>query len=82
VDGLTALGEQWAALVAAAPQPPPAAAATLLARAALIHERTRVELLRLRDALLLDFDTARRARRTADGYAVNAPQRPRLDRSA
>jgi hypothetical protein len=82
VETLTLLGAEWEELVARAPQPPSAAAASLLARATLIHERTRIELLRLRDALLLDLDTTRRARRTAEGYAGNAPQRPRLDRSA
>ena len=82
VEGLVALGEEWDRLIAAAPQEPPAAAATLLARATLIHERTRVDLLRLRDALLLDLDTTRRARRAADGYASNGSRSPQLDRSA
>ncbi len=81
LEALTALGEEWQALTAQAPPAPPGAAADLLMRATLIHERTRVELLRLRDALLLDLDTTRRARRTADGYASNAPRPPRVDRS-
>jgi hypothetical protein len=82
VDGLLALGESWEELVCGLPAHPPVAAASLLERAQLIHERTRIELIRLRDALLAEFATATRARRTADGYAGQAPRRSRLDRSA
>jgi hypothetical protein len=57
-------------------------AAELLQRARLIHERTRIELIRLRDALLTDVSSATRARRAADGYAGQLRRRPRLDRSA
>jgi hypothetical protein len=82
VEGLLALAEEWEQLVAHTPPSPPAAAAALLERATLIHERTRIELLRLRDALLRDLDTTRRARRTADGYAAGDSRPLRLDRSA
>ncbi|MGO9490158.1 MAG: hypothetical protein ACLQBB_14175 [Solirubrobacteraceae bacterium] len=82
---LAALGERWDQLVAALPAPGAATAlpaVQLLERAHLIHERTRVELMRLRESLLADVATARRARRTADGYAGELAARPRVDRSA
>ncbi len=82
VDGLTALGVRWEELVAAAPSAPVPAAASLLERATLIHERTHIELLRLRESLLADLATSRRAHRAAQGYAGRLAPRPRLDRSA
>lgn len=82
VDGLVALGESWNELIAGLPAPPPLAAASLLERAQLIHERTRIELIRLRDALVAEFTTATRASRTVHGYGGQLPRRPRLDRSA
>jgi len=82
VHGLAALAERWERLTADLPPRPPAAAAPLLERAQLIHERTRIELARMREALLSDAAEATRARRTADGYAGQLPRRPRVDRSA
>jgi hypothetical protein len=64
------------------PERPPPAAAELLQRSRLIHERTRIELIRLREALLAELTGAARARRAADGYAGQLRRRPRLDRSA
>jgi hypothetical protein len=82
VETLAALGTRWDELIAGLPTTPPAAAAELLQRARLIHERTRIELIRLREALLTDVTTATRARRAADGYAGQLRRRPRVDRSA
>jgi hypothetical protein len=82
IDQLAALGERWQELTRDLPQRPPAAAAPLLERARLIHERTRIELIRLREILLSDLSTNTRAKRTAQGYAGQLPRRPRLDRSA
>lgn len=82
LDGLVALGERWQDLVAGLPADAPAAAGELLQRARLIHERTRVELIRVREALLSELGTASRTRRAADGYAGQLRRRPRLDRSA
>jgi hypothetical protein len=79
---ITALGARWDELIAGLPAQPPRAAAELLEHARLLHERTRVELLRLREALLAELSGATRARRAVDGYAGQLRRRPRLDRSA
>jgi hypothetical protein len=79
---LTELGVRWEELIAGLPARPPLAAAELLQRAHLIHERTRIELDRLREALLGEIATATRSRRTANAYAGQLRRRPRLDRSA
>jgi hypothetical protein len=80
--GLEALAGRWASLTQGLPQPAPAAAAPVLERARLIHERTAIELARLREALLCDFTATSTARRTADGYAGQLRVRPRVDHSA
>jgi hypothetical protein len=82
VAALTALGERWPELERALPPRAPAAAGSLLMQAGLMHERTRVELLRLRELVLSDLDVTGRARRTAEGYAGQLRRRPRLDASA
>lgn len=82
IERLVGMGARWEELIAGLPAQPPRAAAPLLERARLIHERTRIELLRMRDALLADLDTQTRARRTADGYAGQLRRGPRLDCSA
>ncbi len=79
LEGLLALGERWQELIAGLPPRPPAAAAPLLERARLLHERTHIELLRMRDLVLAELATTRRARRTADGYAGQLRPRPRVD---
>jgi hypothetical protein len=82
VESLAALGAHWEELIADLPARPPAAAGGLLERAQLIHQRTHIELVRLREALLSDVSAATRARRASDGYAGQLARRPRLDRSA
>jgi len=82
IERLAALGARWDELIAGLPARPPAAAGALLERARLMHERTRIELIRLRETLLSDLSTATRAKRAADGYAGQLRRRPRLDRSA
>jgi hypothetical protein len=79
---LSELGARWDELIAGLPARPPIVAAELLQRAHLIHERTRIELSRLRDMLLTEITTATRSRRTANAYAGQLRRRPRLDRSA
>jgi hypothetical protein len=82
LDGLTALAARWEQLIAELPQTPPPAAGPLLERAKLVHARTRIELIRLRESVVAELGTTNRARRAADGYAGQLPARPRLDRSA
>jgi hypothetical protein len=83
LDRLLELGQRWEELTAGLPSRPPAAAGPLIQRAQLIHERTRIELIRLREALLVDVATSTRAKRAADGYAGGLRRhRPRMDRRA
>ncbi len=82
IAGVAALGTRWDELIAGLPLQPPAVAAELLECARLIHERTRIELIRLRQAVLSELSTTTRARRASDGYAGQLRRRPRLDRSA
>jgi len=81
---LAGLAGRWEELIAGLPEHPPASAAPVLARARLLHERTRVELMRLRDELLGDLAGAAQAKRTADGYAGTGGRAaaPAVDRSA
>jgi hypothetical protein len=81
-ERLAELAERWARLTRDLPARPPADAAPLLRRTRLINERTRVELVRLRESLVAEIGTSARARRAADGYAGQLSRRPRLDRSA
>jgi hypothetical protein len=82
VERLVELGGRWDELTAELPAQPPLGAAALLQRARLIHERTHIELERLRGTLLDELSATKRARRVADGYAGQLAPRPRLDRSA
>jgi hypothetical protein len=83
IDDLHALGEEWRALVGQLPAQPPPQARPLLERAALAHERTHIELLRLREAMLCDMRTTAQASRVAHGYAQQERRRiRRIDRSA
>lgn len=84
VTELAGLDGRWDELVGELPERPPAAAAPLLARARLIHDRTHIELLRLRESLLADVAGGVRAKRTAAGYAGAGGARsvPALDTRA
>jgi hypothetical protein len=82
IERLDALGQCWEQLTHDLPATPPTEAAPLLRQARLIHERTRIELIRLRESLLAEIGTSARARRAADGYGGQLARRPRLDRSA
>ena len=52
IESLIALDARWEELVAGLPEQPPPAAVELLQRARLMHERTGIELCRLRESLL------------------------------
>jgi hypothetical protein len=82
LDGLGELRDHWQELSAGLPAVAPPEAAGVLERALLIHERTSIELQRLRDTLLSELQQTTRARRTADGYAGQLRRGPRLDRRA
>lgn len=82
VERLGDLGARWEQLTEGLPPSAPADALPLLERAKLIHERTRVELFRMREKLLAEMQTSKRARHTVEGYASQLARRPRLDRSA
>lgn len=82
VDRLVELAGRWQELVDACPPAPPAEAAGLLEVATLMHERVRVELLRLRESLLTDLGTVRQARAAAASYGRQAGPVLRVERSA
>ena len=82
LDRLEELGARWEELIRGLPERPPAAAGPLLSRASLIHQRTHIELLRMRELLLAELATARCATRTVAGYSGQLRRRPHLDRSA
>ena len=82
IDALEGLAARWQELLERLPARPPEEAAPVIARARLVHERTRVELLRIRERLLADALVAGRARRTAESYGGELQARARVDRSA
>jgi hypothetical protein len=82
IDALAAIGSRWEQLLAELPLTPPRSAGPLLERAALMHERTRIELIRLRESVLAEHTAATQARRAAAGYSGEQARTQRLDRSA
>jgi hypothetical protein len=83
VTRLAALGARWREIAGALPPVAPPGAEELLKRTRVLHERSRAQLLALREATMEELAIAARARRTADGYAGPLRRRsPRVDRSA
>ena len=76
LDALTALHAERAALLEGLPAVPPADARPALQRAALMNKRLEIEILRRREALLLEAANVERVGRTARGYAPAAEHRP------
>lgn len=74
-DELQALREVRAELQASLPATPPEAARATLERCRQLQKRVEIELLRVREVLLLELGRVRHAQRAADGYA---PARPRV----
>ena len=68
-------------LLRSMPAKPPAAAREVLERCALLQQRVRIEILRVREAVLLELVQLERVRRTAEGYAPRRT-RPRISASA
>jgi len=81
VDGLQELGARWDELTTGLGEPPPGAV-SLLERARLIGERARIDLIRLRDGLLIEHAAALNGKRAADGYGRELRSTRQLDRSA
>lgn len=82
VEQLQAHQQGWEELVAGLPRRPPAGAAPALVRATLLRERTRVELLRRREAALVELADVATLARAAGGYARAGATPPRVDRCA
>ena len=57
------------ALLDELPETPPAAATDALERCSRLHKRVEIELLRVREMLLLELSQVQRAQRAAHGYA-------------
>jgi hypothetical protein len=82
IDGLEVLGESWEQLVADLPASAPPGARGLLERTRLISERARIDLIRIREAVLLDSAASAHAKRAADGYGRELRPAPQLSRNA
>ncbi|HTP23797.1 MAG TPA: hypothetical protein VMJ65_29610 [Solirubrobacteraceae bacterium] len=74
-DALADLRSERDALISALPETPPESARPALQRAALMNKRVEIEIVRRREALLLEFANVERAVRTARGYSP--PREPR-----
>jgi hypothetical protein len=68
-DELQALKTVRAELQASMPSTPPESARATLERCRQLQKRVEIELLRVREALLLELGRVRQAQRAADGYA-------------
>ena len=68
-DALAVLRAERDALIASLPNTPPACARPALQRAALMNKRLEIEILRLREALVLEAANIQRVSRTARGYS-------------
>jgi hypothetical protein len=81
-EELAALQAERAALVESLPAIPPAGARPALQRAALMNKRVEIEILRRREALLVDAANVERVDRTARGYAPPVENRPHVRATA
>jgi hypothetical protein len=82
LDELAVLHAERAALLESLPAVPPAEARPALQRAALMNKRVEIEILRRREALLLEAANVERVERTARGYAPAVENRPRVQATA
>jgi hypothetical protein len=82
LDELAALHAERAALLESLPAVPPADARPALQRAALMSKRVEIEILRRREALMLEAANVERVGRTARGYAATVESRPNLRATA
>jgi len=82
LDELAALQTERARLIESLPASPPDWARPALQRAALINKRAEIEILRRREALILDAANLQLVDRTARGYAPPVEQRPHVRATA
>jgi hypothetical protein len=82
LDELAALHAERARLISCLPAVPPASARPALQRAALMNKRVEIEILRRREALLVDAATVERVSRTARGYAPPVEACPSVQATA
>ena len=82
IDELEALYAERAALLESLPAVPPAEARPALQRAALLSRRVEIEILRRREALLLEAANVERVERTAHGYAPVIENHPHVQATA
>jgi hypothetical protein len=68
-EALEALRQVRAELQSSLPATPPAAAGATLRRCSQLQKRVEIELLRVREALLLELGRVQHGRRAAHGYA-------------
>ncbi len=81
-DEVATLHAERAALIARLPEMPPTGARPALQRAALMNKRVETEILRLREALLLEFANVERVSRTARGYSPPREQHVHVQATA
>jgi hypothetical protein len=82
LDELEALYAERAALLEGLPVIPPDSARPALQRAALMNKRLEIEILRRREAVLLETARVERVERTARGYMPAAANRPHVQATA
>jgi hypothetical protein len=82
LDELATLYAERTALLESLPAIPPADARPALQRAALMSQRVEIEILRRREALVLESANVERVGRTARGYAATVESRPHLQATA
>jgi hypothetical protein len=82
LDELSALHAERDALLASLPPAPPADARPALQRAALMNKRVEIEILRRREALMLESANVERVGRTARGYAASVESRSHVQATA
>ena len=81
-EALESLKAEREALIASLPATPPASALPALQRAALMNKRVEIEILRVREALLLDAANVERVGRMARGYSPPRQERRHVEASA
>jgi hypothetical protein len=82
LDELEATTAERAALVASLPVTPPACARPALERAALTQKRVEIEIIRRREAIVLELAQLEQVRRMARGYAPPRPPASRFSEDA